>query len=89
MNYDLLVNNMPETNLIVEIINTGKRLNISQNELAKRAGIRPETLSRAKTNPNIRLGTLQELARVVGLRLQLAPDHPVANQVREGTLFPS
>jgi transcriptional regulator with XRE-family HTH domain len=80
---------MSHTNLIIEIIAAAKRLNISQNELANRAGIRPETLSRAKSNPNIRLGTLQELARVVGLRLQLVPDHPVADQVREGTLFPS
>ncbi|RUM94924.1 MAG: hypothetical protein DSZ28_00725 [Thiothrix sp.] len=80
---------MSNANLIIEIINTGKRLNISQNELAKRAGIRPETLSRAKTNPNIRLGTMQTLAQVVGLRLQLVPNHPVADQVREGTLFPS
>jgi transcriptional regulator with XRE-family HTH domain len=80
---------MSHANLIIEIIAAAKRLNISQNELANRAGIRPETLSRAKSNPNIRLGTLQELARVVGLRLQLVPDHPVADQVREGTLFPS
>ena len=80
---------MSHANLIIEIITAAKRLNISQNELAKRAGIRPETLSRAKSNPNIRLGTLQELAHVVGLRLQLVPDHPVADQVREGTLFPS
>jgi transcriptional regulator with XRE-family HTH domain len=80
---------MSHANLIIEIIAAAKRLNISQNELANRAGIRPETLSRAKSNPNIRLGTMQELARVVGLRLQLVPDHPVADQVREGTLFPS
>ena len=80
---------MSHANLIIEIIAAAKRLNISQNELANRAGIRPETLSRAKSNPNIRLGTMQALAHVVGLRLQLVPAHPVADQVREGTLFPS
>lgn len=80
---------MTGTNLILEIIASAKRQNISQSELAVRAGIRPETLSRAKSKPNIRLGTLQNLAQVAGLRIKLVPDHPIADQVQEGTLFPS
>ena len=52
-------------------------------------GIRQETLSRAKKNPTISLKTFQELARTAGLRVQLIPDHPVAEQVSDGTLFPT
>lgn len=79
---------MSENNLISKIISAGKRNNIDQGELAQRAGIRPETLSRAKKNPNIHLDTLKDLARIVGLRVTLVPDHPVARQLQDGTLFP-
>lgn len=79
---------MSENNLIGKIISAGKRNNIDQGELAQRAGIRPETLSRAKKNPNIHLDTLKDLARIVGLRVTLVPDHPVAQQLQDGTLFP-
>ncbi len=80
---------MGKNNLIEKIIAAGKRNHIDQGELAERAGIRPETLSRAKKNPNIHLNTLKDLAHIVGLRLTLVPDHPVAAQIQEGTLFPS
>ena len=79
----------PETELINRIIESARQLNISQGELAARAGIRQETLSRAKRNPAISLKTFQALARAAGLRIQLVADHPVAEQVAEGTLFPS
>ena len=79
---------MSENNLINKIISAGKRNNIDQGELAQRAGIRPETISRAKKNPNIHLDTLKDLARIVGLRITLVPDHPVAQQIQDGTLFP-
>ncbi|MEE9422166.1 MAG: helix-turn-helix transcriptional regulator [Gammaproteobacteria bacterium] len=74
--------------LISDIIAEAKLQHISQGELARRAGIRPETLSRAKSNPNIRLETLLDLATVVGLRLKLIPDHPVVEQIDTGTVFP-
>lgn len=80
---------MSDINLISEIIEVGKQKDIDQNEMARRAGIRPETLSRAKKNPNIHLDTFMKLARVVGMRVKLIPDHPVVEQVQEGTLFPS
>ncbi len=80
---------MTNSDLIVRIIGAAKARGLSQGELAERAGIRPETLSRAKKNPNISLATFEELARVAGLRVQLIPDNPVAEQVSKGTLFPS
>ena len=57
-------------------------------ELAARVGIRQETLSRAKKNPAISLKTFLDLVHVAGLRVQLIPDHPVAEQITSGTLFP-
>ena len=75
-----------ETELIGIIIDTARRLGISQGELAARAGIRQETLSRAKRNPAISLKTFQALAQAVGLRIQLVPDNPVAEQVAERLL---
>ncbi len=77
-----------ETELINRIIKGARQLNITQGELAARAGIRQETLSRAKRNPTISLKTFQALARAAGLRIQLVPDNPVAEQVAKGNLFP-
>jgi len=76
------------TDLLETLIETAKSQGISQGELAERVGIRQETLSRAKKNPAISLKTFLELARVAGLRVQLVPDHPVAEQITSGTLFP-
>lgn len=78
-----------ETELINYIVETARQQGISQGELAARAGIRQETLSRAKRNPAISLKTFQALARAAGLRIQLVADNPVAEQVAAGSLFPT
>lgn len=88
-NYDLFIKIMNESDLISTIIEAARAQGISQGELAERVGIRQETLSRAKKKPTINLKTFQELARVAGLRVQLIADSPVAEQVSEGSLFPS
>ena len=80
---------MTEPDIINEIIAIAKSQNISQGELATRAGIRQETLSRARKNSTLRFKTVQQLAQIVGLKLKLIPDNPVADKVQEGTLFPS
>lgn len=80
---------MSQIDLINEIIAAAKANNISQGELAARAGIRQETLSRAKKNPNISLKIFADLARIAGLHIKLLPDNPVVDQINDGTLFPS
>ena len=80
---------MSETDLITTIIETARAQGISQGELASRVGIRQETLSRAKKKASLSLKTFHDLANVVGLRVSLIADNPVAEQVNEGTLFPS
>ena len=80
---------MTESDIINEIIQMAKTQNISQGELASRAGIRQETLSRARKNSTLRFSTVLQLAQIVGLQLKLIPDNPVADKIQEGTLFPS
>jgi len=80
---------MTEPEIIKKIIETAKAQNISQGELAARAGIRQETLSRAKKNPSLSYKTIEQLAQIVGLKLKLVEDNPIADRIQEGTLFPS
>ena len=80
---------MTESDIIKEIIEKAKAQNISQGELAARAGIRQETLSRAKKNSNLRFKTVEQLAQIVGLKLKLIADNPIADKIQEGSLFPS
>ena len=80
---------MSEFDLISAIIEAARKQGISQAELASRVGIRQETLSRAKKKTGLSLKTFHDLANVAGLRVALIADNPVAEQVNEGTLFPS
>ncbi len=80
---------MNTTDLLQQIIEAARARGITQGELARRAGIRQETLSRAKKNPSISLKTFAQMAQIAGLRIQLIADNPVAEQVNTGTLFPS
>jgi transcriptional regulator with XRE-family HTH domain len=80
---------MTESDIIKEIIEKAKAQNISQGELAARAGIRQETLSRAKKNSNLRFKTVEQLAQIAGLKLKLIADNPIADKIQEGSLFPS
>jgi transcriptional regulator with XRE-family HTH domain len=80
---------MTETEIINQIIRTAKARNISQGELAARAGIRQETLSRARKNSTLRFSTVQQLAQIAGLQLKLTTDSPVPDRIQSGTLFPT
>ena len=88
-NYDFFIKTMSESDLITTIIEAARSQGISQGELASRVGIRQETLSRAKKKSGLSLKTFYDLASVAGLKVSLIADNPVAEQVHEGTLFPS
>jgi len=75
------------TDLLQQILALGKERGLSQITLARRAGITPESLSRAKRGGDMRVSTLGELAHVVGLKLSLAPDEPLREKIDSGTLF--
>ncbi len=79
---------MPVANkLLNEIIELSKRKGLKQKELAERAGLSAETLSRAKKSGDMHLSSLVSLAEIVGLKLQLTTDNPVIDKISSGTLF--
>ena len=73
--------------LLQQILALGKAQGLTQITLARRAGITPEALSRAKKGGDMRVSTLDELARVVGLKLSLASAAPLREKIDSGTLF--
>jgi hypothetical protein len=75
------------TELLNQIIALGRQKGLRQQDIARRARLQPESLSRAKKSGDMYVSNLQELARVVGLKLVLVPDQPVIEKIDKGTLF--
>ncbi|MDH3980966.1 MAG: helix-turn-helix transcriptional regulator [Gammaproteobacteria bacterium] len=75
------------TDLLQQILTLGKAQGLTQIVLAQRAGITPESLSRAKKGADMRVSTLNELAHVVGLKLSLVSGAPLREKINSGTLF--
>ena len=75
------------TQLLAQIIELGKRKGLKQKDLAERAGLSAETLSRAKKSGDMHLSSLQKLAGIVGLKLCLSPDEPLMDKINSGSLF--
>ena len=75
------------TQLLAQIIELGKRKGLKQKDLADRAGLSAETLSRAKKSGDMHLSSLQNLANIVGLKLCLSPDEPLMDKINSGSLF--
>jgi transcriptional regulator with XRE-family HTH domain len=73
--------------LLSQILKLGKEQGLRQFDIARRAGIKPESLSRAKKAGDMRASTLNGLARVVGMKLSLVPDKPLIDKIDSGTLF--
>jgi len=73
--------------LLSQIFQAAKQQRITQKELAVRAGITAETLSRMKHRGSGDFNVVNKMAHMVGLRLALAPDDETLNAIREGNLF--
>ncbi|MFA7594522.1 MAG: helix-turn-helix transcriptional regulator [Thiohalobacteraceae bacterium] len=73
--------------LLKQILAVAKTQGIPGKELAVRAGIAPETLSRMKGRGSGDAAVLDALARVVGLRLALVPDDERLEAIRSGDFF--
>lgn len=73
--------------LLKQILAVAKTQGIPGKELAVRAGIAPETLSRMKGRGSADAAVLDALARVVGLRLALVPDDERLEAIRSGDFF--
>lgn len=75
------------SDLLQQLIARGRVQGLTQVELARRAGITAEALSRAKKAGDMRVSTLADLARAVGLTLALVPDSPLQEKIDSGRLF--
>ena len=73
--------------LLDQIILEGKKQGLEQKDIARKAGISQETLSRAKKASDIQLSTIIRLANAVGLRVTLVPGHPVLEKILSGDVF--
>ncbi len=62
-----------QVNLVDTLLQAARAQGLDQRQLAERAGLRPETVSRAKRRGTLDLSSLQALAGVVGLELALRP----------------
>lgn len=70
-----------------QILQAAAERGIEEQELARRAGAAPETLSRMKARGNGEFGLLVRLARVVGLRIAALPDSEVLESLQRGEFF--
>jgi len=75
------------TQLLSQILELAKKKGLKQKELAARAGLSAESLSRAKKAGDMHLSSLESLAKIVGLKLSLSSDEPLMNKINNGSLF--
>lgn len=75
--------------LISEIVQAGKSMTppITAGEMATRAGISPETLSRMKKLGRGDIAVINDLAAIVGLQLKLMPKDDTKARMLAGDYF--
>lgn len=60
---------------------------LKEKELARLAGVRPETLSRMKSRGTADYALIDRLARAVGLKLAVVPDDDQLARIQQGRFF--
>lgn len=77
----------PSTNikLLQQVLASAVASGVDQKQLASEAGLKPESLSRAKKRPDMGLNTLSRLASVVGLEVVLVPSRNAVAPFRKKT----
>ncbi len=73
--------------MLAEAIAMGREAGMSEGEMATRAGITPETLSRMKKRGYGDWTIIDALARIVGKRMSLVPDDSTLESLRRGEFF--
>ena len=73
--------------LLGEVLERASEQHISERDLALRAGIQPETLSRIKSRGAGDFGVIDRMARIVGKKLTLVPDSELLNKLQKGNFF--
>jgi transcriptional regulator with XRE-family HTH domain len=74
--------------VIEAITEAAKARGWTEGELARRAGVRQETLSRMKRRGTGDFAILDRLARAVGKRLAVVSEEDAASRIEEGKFFP-
>lgn len=75
--------------MIETILKEGREMSppLTAAELARRVDLTPTSLSRMKKNGRGDIAVIAELARIVGLRLSLAPDDTTLEKLETGSFF--
>ena len=60
---------------------------LKEKDLAQRAGLRPETLSRMKRRGTADFTLIDRLARAVGMKLAAVPDDDQLERIQQGNFF--
>ena len=69
--------------LLQQVLKAAQEHGVDQARLAEEAGLKPETISRAKKRVGMELNTIARLASVVGLQVVLHPAAVNAGQTRQ------
>lgn len=78
---DLLVD------LLGQIVAAGKEQNMTAADIAIRAGLAPQTISRMKARQSGDFGAVANMAAVVGLKLTLTAKSSKAGRIAAGAFF--
>ncbi len=90
---DHMINIKPQSNTdsvrstLNAILAAAESRKLKEKELARLAGVRPETLSRMKSRGTADFALVDRLAKVVGLKLAVVPDDDQLVRIQQGRFF--
>ena len=90
---DYMINIEPQDNIesvrstLNTILDAAESRKLKEKELARLAGVRPETLSRMKSRGTADFALIDRLARAVGLKLAVVPDDDQLARIQQGRFF--
>jgi DNA-binding Xre family transcriptional regulator len=90
---DYMINIEPQVNIesvrstLNAILAAAESRKLKEKELARLAGVRPETLSRMKSRGTADFALIDRLARAVGLKLAVVPDDDQLVRIQQGRFF--
>lgn len=80
-------NSDPVRSTLNTILVAAETRQLKEKDLARLAGLRPETLSRMKSRGTADFTLVDRLARAVGLRLAVVPDDDRLERIQQGRFF--
>lgn len=80
-------NSDPVRSALNAILAIAEARKLKDKELAKLAGLCPETLSRMKSRGTADFTLIDRLARAVGLKLAVVPDDDQIDRIQQGRFF--